>query len=252
MFLAEVKRILSRPIIYISIIVGLFLINRPLLESLLSGNIGSGSISQFLSVPFAMSDFTPFAAIFCSLPFSDSFCEDYNTGYVRQIANRSGIRKYSLIKCIAVALSGGISMALIIAGTIVFCGLLADSPDTAEKIEFMKNSIWVKSGVVFLMNGFLYLAMRVLFAFLFGCVWALIGLLVSTFFTNKYVTYIAPFVIYQFMWFIFNEKKWNPVYLLRGDSNFIPSISFVILYQSFIILVLVVLSSRLIWKKVVS
>lgn len=249
MFISEIKRMFSRPLLYVSLIVGVILINRPLLESMLEP-VESASISQILSVPFAMSSFSPFAAIFCALPFADSFCEDFNTGYIRSVISRSGLKKYALARCLSVALSGGLVMAGIIAVTILHCGILADSPDTPETVEFMRNSIWMRSGIIFVMNGIPYLLLRVFFGFLFGCVWSLIGLLTSTILTNKYVTYIAPFVLYQMLWFVLNETMWNPVYMFRGDSNFIPSIGFVIAYQASLILVLILASFLLIQRKV--
>ncbi len=249
MFISEIKRMFSRPLLYVSFIVGVLLINRPLLEAM-SEPVESASISQILSVPFAMSSFSPFAAIFCALPFADSFCEDFNSGYIRSMVSRVGIKKYAFTKCFSVALSGGMVMAGIIAVTILYCGILADSPDTPEAIAFMRNSIWMRSGIIFVMNGVPYLLLRILFGFLFGCVWSLIGLLTSSILTNKYVTYIAPFVLYQLLWFVLSETMWNPVYMLRGDSNFIPSIPFVLVYQTVIILVLIFSSCLLIRRKV--
>ena len=250
MITSDIKRIFTRPLLYVAIVVGVIILNRPLIEALVSGSLGSGSLSQVLSVPFAMSDFTPFAAIFCSLPFSDSFCEDYNTGYIRSIVSRSGVRKYAIVRDVSVAISGGFSMFIIILITILFCGVLSDLPETPDKVEFMRNSIWVRSGIIYIAHGYPYLAIRLLFAFLFGSVWSLVGLTISTIFTNRYVTYIAPFVIYQSLWFVFDEEKWNPVYLLRCDSNFIPSLGFVIVYQFTIILFLSIISCFLIRKKV--
>ncbi len=249
MFMSETKRIFSRPLLYVSFIVGVLLINRPLLEAFFEP-VDSASITQILSVPLALSSFSPFAAIFCALPFADSFCEDFNSGYIRSVVSRTGVKKYALTRCLSVALSGGLVMAGIITVTIIHCGILADSPDTPESISFMRNSIWMRSGIIFVMNGIPYLLLRVLFGFLFGCVWSLIGLLISTVLTNKYVTYIAPFILYQMLWFLLNETMWNPVYMLRGDSNFIPSIAFVIVYQMVLILILIFSSCLLIKRKV--
>lgn len=250
MNLIEIKRLFTRPEPYISFIIGLLILNRPLIEAMLTGAIDSGSISQYLSVPFAMSDFTPFAAVFCVLPYANSFCEDYNTRFFRFIVCRSGTKKYAFSKSVITTISGGLVMSAIVFSTIILCGILADSPETPDKIEFMRDSIWVRSGIIYVMNGYLYLFLRVLLAFLFGCVWSSIGLTISTFITNRYVTYIAPFVIYQMMWFVFDETKWNPVYLLRCDSNFIPSLTFVFTYQSILILVFLTTSILMITRRV--
>jgi hypothetical protein len=250
MIKSEAKRLFSRPMLYVAFIVGVFLINRPLIEDVLAKTTGPGSISQFLSVPFALSDFSPFAAIFCVLPYADSFCEDYNTGYYRLTVCRSGSSKYALFRSAYVALSGGLVMAGIVLITILFCGSLANLPETPDRIEFMRHSIWVRSGIIYVMNGIPYLALRVVFGFLFGCVWSLIGLFISTIMTNKYVTYIAPFVLYQMLWFVLSETKWNPVYQWRGDMEFIPSISFVLIYQTALIVILLTVSSLMIRRKV--
>lgn len=250
MIAGEIRRIMNRPIIYISILVGVLILNRPLIEAVCTNALGSGSISQVLSVPLAMSDFTPFAAVFCVLPYADSFCDDYNSGSIYNIVSRSGIKKYSLIRGITVFVSGGIVMAIILLVTILFCGLLSDLPDTPETVQFMDKTIWVRSGIIYVMNGNLYLFLRIVLGFLFGGLWSLVGLFISTLICNRYVTYIAPFVIYQFMWFVFDETKWNPVYMLRGDSNFIPSLSFVLLYQFSAILFMYVLSVICVSKKV--
>ncbi len=249
MFKSEIKRMFSRPLLYVSFIVGVLLINRPLLVTMFEPS-GSGSISQYLSMPFALSSFSPFAAIFCAVPFADSFCDDFNSGYIRSVVSRAGVKRYALLRCLAVALSGGLVMAGIIAVTILHCGILADVPDTPETVAFMRNSIWMRSGIIFVMNGIPYLLLRVLFGFLFGCVWSLIGLFTSTILTNKYVTYIAPFVLYQMLWFVLSDSMWNPVYMFRGDSDFIPSISFVLVYQLVLILVLILFSCLLIRRKV--
>lgn len=242
MFVADIRRILTKRLFFISIILGVLLILRPLLDSLLFTEIGEGSISQILSVPFALSDFTPFAAIFCVLPFADSFCEDLYTNYITFVAARVGKRKYVVTRAVTVMISGGMVMAIIVAITIVFCSMLSTSPDTPENTMFMRNSIWYKSGLMFKFGGFFYLALRVVFAYLFGNVWSLVGLVVSTVTTNKYAVLIVPFIIYELTWFILEGSKFNPVYLLRCDSEYIPSMGFVFIYQLLVIVVLFIFS----------
>lgn len=248
MIKSDLRRMALSPKIYVSFSIGVLILLRPLFAAI--AQRADGSFFQFLSVPFGLSDFTPFAAVFCVLPFADSFCDDYNSGYVNAVCTRSGVKKYSVLRSLTVAISGGITMAAIVAVTILTCALLASQPDTAETVQFMRNSIWAKMDLILRFNGMVLVAVKVILAFMFGCLWALVGLAISTVFVNRYVTYIAPFVIYQGLWFLLPESPLNPVYLLRGDSNFIPSLWFMLCWQGFLIAVTFVLSAWGIKRKV--
>ena len=60
---------------------------------------------------------------------------------------------------------------------------------------------------------------KVILGFLFGCIWALVGLAFAVWFPNKYVALIAPFVLYEAMWLALGEiLVLNPIYLMRGDD----------------------------------
>ncbi len=246
---SDFRRIMLSPKIYVSLLVGLIILLRPLYSAFIHST--QGTFFQFLSVPFGLSDYTPFAAIFCVLPFADSFCIDYNSGFINEIIARIGTKKYSRQRCLSVAISGGFTMAATIGVTILVCAILSNQPDTEDTVRFMYKSIWARMDLILKYYGLAVVAMKILLAFLFGCLWALVGLVVSTYFTNCYVTYIAPFVLYQVLWFILADKAFNPVYLLRGDSEFIPSLWFILCYQSILIIALFGLSVSNIRRKVI-
>ena len=231
-----------------SFFVGVIILLRPLFAAFTQR--ADGSFFQFLSVPFGMSDFTPFAAIFCVLPFADSFCDDYSSGFINLICARVGTNKYSLQRSLSVALSGGITMTATIIMPILACAILANQPDTEETVQFMYKSIWARMDLILRFQGLVLLALKIILAFLFGCLWALVGLAISTILTNRYVTYIAPFVIYQGLWFLLSETAFNPVYYLRGDADFIPSLWFVLCWQGFLIVAFFIVSVLGIKRKV--
>lgn len=224
----DLKRFFTGSRLYISLFVSLAILLRPLIETIVTG--GSGTFLTLQTLPFGLSDYSPFAAIFCVLPFSDSFCEDYNSGIAVSIAQRIGPRRYALGRCASVALSGGITMGLIVWITLSLCFVLATEPDTAESVQFFiaGNSLWYRMDLLFRFHGLGVMGFRVLFGFLFGCVWAMVGLVISTLAVNRYITYVAPFVIYQAGWFLI-DGDWNPVRLLRGD--YMPSVLHVIFIQ---------------------
>jgi len=191
---------------------------------------------QLLSIPFATSGFTPFAAAFCPLPFSDSFCEDYNSAYSRHIVIRIGSRRYARGRTLCVMLTGGLMMAAVVLITCLICAGLADQPESEETVAFMARSVWGRMDLLLLMHGRVVVGLKVMLAFLFGSLWALVGLAVSVIWTNRYITVIAPFAFYQALWLRLEGKGWNPVYLLRGDSDYIPSLGYIFLVQGTCIL----------------
>ncbi|MCQ2534139.1 MAG: hypothetical protein MJ172_06195 [Clostridia bacterium] len=133
-------------------------------------------------------------------------------------------------------------MATIVFIVISLCVFLSKTPDTVETVDFLNRSIWVRTGIIYVCNGYLFYALRILLAFLFGAVWSIIGLAISTLITNKYVTLIVPFVIYQISWYSLPEKMINPVYLLRANFEGIPSVGFVVAYQSILIILFCTIS----------
>lgn len=240
MIRSDCSRIFRNGRIYAALLAGLALMLHPLIS--LWPYRENYSAMQLLSAPLATSDFAPFAALFCVLPFAESFCEDLNSGYISAITTRIGAKKYAKTRCLSVALSGGVVAATIVLITIGLCVIGAGQPDTEETVAFMGNTPWAKMGILLTADGAVLYALRVFTAFLFGMLWALVGLAVSVFIPNRYVTLIAPFVIYQVLWFLLEETAFNPVYLFRGDSNFIPSFLFVVIYQSACIALCAVLS----------
>lgn len=244
----DMKRMFARPYIYISFVVSLCILLHPFKSIFIDKP--SGTFMEFMAVPFATSDYTPFAAIFCVIPFASSICEDFESGYSNVIAVRVGANKYACQRCLAVMLSGGILMFAVVSTVMAICALLANTPETAQSAAFLKDTIWAKMGIVMLCHGVVLVALKSLIAFLFGALWALVGLIIAVISLNQYVTYIGPFVIYQLLWFLLEGSTYNPVYMLRGDSNFIPSLEFIVIYQSVLILGSFLVSYRGIRRRV--
>ena len=49
--------------------------------------------------------------------------------------------------------------------------------------------------------------------------WALAGLGFSVWFSNRYVSLIAPFILYEVMWILlYKIPVLNPIYMVRGDD----------------------------------
>lgn len=170
-----------------------------------------------ITIPMALSGFLPFACIFPVMPYGTSFCDDYNSGYIKFITIRTGYKKYCFTRIATVGLSGGI--AIFLPFLIIFIvAIIVGKPCTGiQEDQFYLYTMWenyVSAG-----GGSLVLAAKLLLAFLFGAVWSLVGLAVSAWIPNRYVTLIAPFIIYQSLWLLLDKVPYNPVDLLRGDAS---------------------------------
>ncbi len=246
--MADLHRIFSSWRVYVSIVIALFFLLRPLFETSVSW--ANMSPLQLLSLPFGASDFAPFAVMFCVFPFADSFCMDYNSGIINNITTRVKVNRFAKQRVITVALSGAFVMFICVLIPIAFCNIFAGRDETYETAYFMRNTIWWKAGALLPLNGLVFYWGRLVLAALFGALWSLIALAISTIVTNRYVTLIIPFVLCQALWYLLGESPFNPVHLIRADNSNIPFLSFAILYQITLIFFFSVLSIIGMKKKV--
>jgi len=246
----EIKRALFsfRFILVIGVILAMF--TRTMLDWSVFQVVGQMDVLSMSTYPMALSGFTPFAVIFPVLIYSTMFCEEYNSGFIKSIILRIGGKKYMLSRIFATAISGaatiGISFSLL-----SVCLLVIGVPTTRENVQAFTNTIWwpyVQIG-----GGALVLLGKIVLGAMFGAVWGLVALYVSTIFANRYVTLIAPFVLYQALWVIFQRIPYlNPLLLLRGDypaTGFVGSFLFILIFQGVWILALGYLSYRGMEKK---
>ena len=162
------------------------------------------------------------AALLATLPFTDSFQEDYNQGFLRLIVQRVSFHKYLKAKVLIVALTGGISLLLTV--LIVFLAGLS-SPVNWNIISGSTSSSFLLDipqgplGFLYTLNPFLYLLYLLVSVFGFGAGCALLGLAISTFIRNRYVILAAPLVFVQVLSFLEQRAlhltpALNPLYSL--------------------------------------
>ena len=239
---ADIQRFLYSMSFIISILLAFILLFRPLLTNWITWGFRgiAADAMTLLSEPLALSSFTPFAVLFCALPYSISFCEDYNSGYMRTIIVRIGKFRYIANRIISVMFSGTLAMGIPIATIILLCVIGATQPITQDTLDWLPRN-WIPYTQH--MSGLWMFILKILLAMLFGAVWSLMALFISTLIPNRYVTLIAPFVIYQAMWALLPESQWNPLYQLRADFEGLPSIWFSFTYQICLTCILVFASA---------
>lgn len=246
MIKSDIRRAFMSYRLYVAMAVALTILLRPLIEVLQgSGEFSFVYLQQF---PFGLSDYTPFAAIFCVFPFADSFCDDYTSGYVYAITLRMGPKQYARQRFVSNALIGGITQGVIVAIALSVCYLGASTPETMESVAFMQGTPWYELNLLLRFHGALFFTLRVLLAFLFGCLWASVGLCVSAFSANRYITLVAPFVLYQLLWRLIDPPLLNPVEALGGNS--VSSLPILVVYQFILITICGIISVKKIKKRI--
>jgi hypothetical protein len=150
-------------------------------------------------------DFGFLAALLATLPFADSFLDDLNQGFLRQIVQRVSYRKYKVAKILTVALAGGASLALVV--LLIFLAGLVGATDWNAATFFSTFSDQTSApngpmAELYAANPIFYLFYLLLSAFGFGAVQALMGLAFSTVIHNRYVVLAMPLVIVQVLDFL--------------------------------------------------
>ena len=177
-------------------------------------SIHAGSVYYAIVNILAASGFIVFLPVFPVLGYASNFCGEYESGYYRLILSRMKPQKYAQVRIISVALSGGAIVA------IPYLLLCLAAVHTGVP-EITSNNLRVDPDLEMVVIAQTYgvgvmVAVKVLLGFLFGAAWALVGLAFAVWMPNKYVSLIAPFVLYQSMW-IFLPDILNPARLVRGD-----------------------------------
>ena len=150
-------------------------------------------------------EFGLLAALLATLPFADSFLDDLNQGFLRQIVQRVPYRKYKAAKILTVALTGGFS--LVLAVLLIFLAGLAGGMDWESRAYFSgyaakPSAPYGPLGGLYTTNPIFYLLYLVASAFGFGAVYAVLGLAISPLIHNRYVVLAGPLVLVQVLNFL--------------------------------------------------
>lgn len=178
---------------------------------------GSRSFLNALGNIFHASGFAPFAAIFPVLAYSTVFCEEYGQGYFRLILHRTGVAHFAKVRILTVALSGGFMIAVPVGVVclIAYAGSAHGIPTGSDEGLLAGTKIMaaiIKYGDWYILAG------KFVLAFLFGALWALVGLIFAVWIPNRYVGLLAPFILYETLWLFMGYVPYNPVFLLSGDN----------------------------------
>ena len=181
------------------------------------------------------SGYDMFAPIFAVLPAAILFCDDYNSGYLKNILTRTEKKKYIKETLICSSISGGLAIFIptCINTLIHFC---IEEKNILELKHF--NNILdetVFANIQYIWEGLLIAILILVLSFLFGAIWSNIGLVISSIKPNRYVALATPFAIYFAIHLIFYRIGsllfLSPMNMLMPLVNFLPNIYYPFLYE---------------------
>jgi hypothetical protein len=156
--------------------------------------VHSGSV-YYLNMCMDSSNFSLLALFLCAVPYSASFCEDWNNRFIRPACIRSGIGKYCASKVLVCALSGGSSIAF--AHILVWLTLSLKFPLFTVGEDFSEFALLQP-----LLQGkhiVLFFICELILQFSLFTVLATFSFFISTYITNIFVTLASPLIIYCFL-----------------------------------------------------
>lgn len=185
MFRAYMYKLLRSPILYIGIVGVIALC----CTNFLSYNFTHGTVvshvQNFLDIGLYRKTMTVFGA----LPFTANFVDEWTSGMTGHCIVRKGIRKYAIANILFCAAT---AMITVFCGMMLFCLLYSffvpiyipnGNPYGFIFGQFLSSN-----------QGIIYLTLRILIFSVSCAMWAITGMLLSVFFTNRYVAICVPFV----------------------------------------------------------
>jgi hypothetical protein len=158
------------------------------------------------------------APLMAALPFAASFAVDSTSGYIRPLVLRSGKRSYVIAKVIANFLAGAVALAL--PHVIIYAIAALTFPEGLTNPVIYRQSRMIVKGTwetIYWGNPVLYIWLIILLTFLFGGIYATLGMAAGTVSNNRYVALATPFIFYLVGSFIIASL---------GYTDWLPTVSF--------------------------
>ena len=240
MVLKELKRQIFSLGMLLALLLGLIMLlvgKFPELKSyILSGIKIEYDYLQTLTTSLTSGGFLVFTPLIVVLPGVIQFCDDYNYGYSRFIITRVSKKNYLLQRYIATIIAGGIACMLPLLVLTIYAIITKGAP--TEYSSFSYCNIYNKFADMW--DGKAMMFHICLLGFVFGMVWASIGIMFAVIIPNRYVALGLPIAIFFVANIICNlfmnqgGYKFSPVNMIFVDVQ--DSIVHVIVYQTVLLL----------------
>ena len=198
-------------------------------------DLSQANVIDMIVLLFGLSMFKKILIIFASIPIVSTFCQDWNSQYIRSVIIRVGSCKYILSKILVCHL---VSFSVIFVGMLLFLLVMSFfSPLALHDVNYYVG--WKPFGS-FLLNGqsVLYIVLNT-FIFSFGislCV--VLGMTISAYIPNQFVAIVSPFIVgYLMEEFTYSMPAFlNLFYLTRvqfdtGRGNTITFLYYIVVFE---------------------
>lgn len=233
MFLVELKRGFSRLSFKIAVFIGIIFCLLSLVETKgFSEHLLSDYIKTYLDTPFDRFIFfnlNPVSnililifPIISAISYSDSYLEDVNSGFIKAIYTKEKKVKYLILKFLSNFIVAGTAIAAPL--LLNFIALILLYPSIPTHAVLGRPTI-MPGGLfpgLFYNHPAIYILIWILIYFLYSGAFASIGLSLGILIKNKFVTLIAPFIIYHIASIILqlmNKNLYEPLQFLYLSNN---------------------------------
>ena len=230
----------------ICVFAGFLLLIRFRIQNYIGYNLNIGSVSLkemgtiFLDdiyMAHTRNGFSLFSPVLAVIPAATTFCDDYNSGFLKFILGREKKKQYIRETILCSTISGGLAIFLPCLLADIF--LLADGKmNTKENMIQGYSTVFdetVYADIQYVWGGIGLAMLLLLLSFLFGALWSNIGLLVSAVVPNKYAALVMPFAIYFAVHLLLYKSDiflvFSPANMLMPSATFIPYKEYPFVYQ---------------------
>lgn len=207
-------------------------------EFVFYGNFSNVDVLHFFEIAHNVGALSPLIIICAVIPYSMSFCEEYQSQTFLLFLHRCNPKEYSLSKILSSAISSGLSCAL---GIVVFLSilLLCSYPIVSTQggvylsyMQHLQNHTLSGSSYYFLtpllLDGkyYLFFLCHILLVFIVCSFWGAFAMMISGYIVNREVLIFTPFIAFNIEQFLFppSSTSVNTQVILWGNFSFSPSI----------------------------
>ncbi|EPY2275082.1 hypothetical protein ACXAUS_004012 [Clostridium sporogenes] len=205
-FILELKRAIINLRFVLAIVIGIYLCYYGLTDYYqfavhdFHDNVVNAYKAWFTALGFGDRSFFIYAVpIICTLPFSYSYIEDKNSGYLRSILYRVEYKKYFRSKLLVNSIVGGLTLFIPVVFIFIVCAIkysvgLHIIPGTSELEGFYPEGIFASN---YAAQPFIYIVYSCINVFIAGFVYSLFGM-ASSILTNKKISaLLIPLILYM-------------------------------------------------------
>lgn len=139
--------------------------------------------------------------IVCALPYTVSFVEDLQSGFIKSYIHRINVKEYLVGKIVACTFSGGLALVV---GILISYGLtiFMFSPFQAVPVPDKVVTPFIQPFTI-----------TILLFFCSGALWSMVGMAAATATNSKYMAYASPFMVYYLL-IILKERYFDGMSVL--------------------------------------